>query len=192
MKRIPRPLPFPIAAVILMLAALVPSAAAGPDGPLVGGAVYREEMRRFLARSEEIVAEEGRAADPLIAEHLLCARRLLRRADDALAAGREREAVSDLEGACARVRGAVCATVGKPSPDRLERRIEAVLALRGESRNLAARCPAPGVETLMALADRRLGVGRRLAARGDLDSATAEIAVAHELYRRISELCARS
>ena len=75
--------------------------------------------------------------------------------------------------------------------EKLMLRIEKIEALREETRNLAEKCPHPGVEELMQRAHEHLKLARGNAESGNLEPAVAEMAVARNLYRRIGELCAR-
>jgi len=179
-------------AIMLLAAALLSAESARPDTtPTAKLDLLTAEAHRLLERAYEIVNEDGEPADPEIRETLEHAREMLRGAQQAIAAHRADEGmfriVRTREMLCAAVR----AEVGKPTRERLERRIERVENLRGETRNLAATCPVPGIKELMERAETHLKLAREHAENGSLEPAVAEITIAHAMYRRISDLCAR-
>lgn len=153
--------------------------------------LLRTETHRLLERAYEIVNENGGPADPKIREALERAREMLRGAEEAIAAHAADEGMFRI----ARTREMMCtavrAEVGRPTRERLTIHIKRVEALRGETGNLAVTCPVPGIKGLMERAEMHLKLARAHMEGGHLESAAAEIAIAHSLYRRISELCAR-
>ena len=70
-------------------------------------------------------------------------------------------------------------------------RFERIESLRDETRNLAEKCPEPGIKELMERAQEHLRLARDHAESGRLEPAGAEMAIARNMYQRIGELCAR-
>jgi len=150
-----------------------------------------QEAYRLLERAGELAAEKGTPPDPKTLEIMEQARAMLRRAEDAIAAGHTDEALGLVARSREMLRMAVRAEEGEMTRERLMLRLENVEALREETRNLAEKCPAPGIAELMGRAQEHLRLAREHGERGNLESAVAEMAIARNLYQRISEICAR-
>jgi len=150
-----------------------------------------QEAYRLLERAGELAAEKGTPADPKTLEIMEQARTMLRRAEDALAASRPEEALRLIAQAREALRVAARLEAGDMTRERLMLRIERIEALREETRNLAEKCPAPGIPELMERAQEHLRLAREHVEKGNLESAIAETAIARNLYQRISEVCAR-
>jgi hypothetical protein len=163
---------------------LLSPAAAGDPRDLL------DEAHRLLERAGEILSG-GPASDPSSIATTEQARMMLKQAEAALAAGRTSEGIELITRARERLRTAVSAGTGGMTREQLTLRIEKVEALREETRNLAEKCPYPGVKELMERAHAHLQLAREHAERTELESALAEMAIARNLYRRIGELCAR-
>ena len=116
---------------------------------------------------------------------------MIRRAEDALAAGRTAEGMDLLARAREMLRGAIRAEAGEMTRETIMLRIERIESLRDETKNLAEKCPEPGVKDLMERAQEHLRLARDHAESGRLEPAAAEIAIARNMYQRIGELCAR-
>jgi tetratricopeptide (TPR) repeat protein len=145
---------------------LLPAVAAGdPQDQL-------DEAYRLLERAVEISSDDPASAATL-------------------AAGRASEGTELIRQARERLRSAVNTGARGLTRERLMLRIEKVEALREETRNLAEKCPHPGVKELMERAQEHLRLARVHTESGNLESAIAETAVARNLYQRIGELCAR-
>jgi hypothetical protein len=149
-----------------------------------------DEAYRLLERAREIIADGG-STDPKPLDALERAGETLRRAEEAIAAGRNGEVLRLIATAREMLRNAVRAESQELSQDRIMLRLERVEALREETRNLAETCPAPGIKDLMERAQEHLRLARRYAENGTLESAVAEIAIARNLYQRIGDICAR-
>ncbi len=150
-----------------------------------------EETRRLLERADEIVSARGEPADPATLAALERARAAIRRAEDALAAGRTAEGMEQLERAREILRETIRAGEGDETRERIMERIEKTEALRDETMNLVDTCPEPGVRQLMERARERERLAREHAENGRLEAAAAELAIARNMYQRIGELCAR-
>jgi len=150
-----------------------------------------DETYRLLERAGEISSDSREPADPRTIAAIDQARAMLRRAEDALASGRTAEGTGLITEARETLRSAISAGVLGMTRERLMLRIEKVEALREETRNLAEKCPQPGIKELMERAQEHLRLARGHAENGNLESAVAETAVARNLYQRIGELCAR-
>ncbi len=164
---------------------LMPPVAAGDPQSRI------EEAHRLLDRAGEIASENGRTADPRTLEVIDQARSMIRRAEDALAAGRTAEGMDLLVRARETLRGAIRAEAGETTRETIMLRIERIESLREETKNLAGKCPEPGVGNLMERAQEHLSLARGHAESGRLEQAAAEIAIARTMYQRIGELCAR-
>ena len=70
-------------------------------------------------------------------------------------------------------------------------RIARIEVVREQTRNLAGACAAPGAKELVDRADAHLERARVHAGAERFDSASAEAAIAQNMYQRISDLCAR-
>ncbi len=150
-----------------------------------------EEAYRLLDRAGEIASENGQPADPKTLEVIDQARSMIRRAEDALGAGRTAEGMDLLARSRETLRGAIRAEAGEITREAIMMRIEQVESLREETRNLAEKCPEPGIGNLMERAQEHLRLARDHAESGRLEQAAAEIAIARTMYQRIGELCAR-
>jgi hypothetical protein len=150
-----------------------------------------EEANRLLDRAGEIASGNGQPADPRTLETIDQARAMIRRAENALAAGRTAEGLDLLARSHELLRGAIRVEAGEMTREMIMMRIERIEALRDETRNLAEKCPEPGIKNLMERAQEHLRLARDHAKSGRLEPAAAEIAIARNMYQRIGELCAR-
>jgi len=164
---------------------LVPPLAANDPAQIIDGA------RRLIERADEVISEQGGQADPKSIEALAEARTMIRRAEDALAAGRPEEARDLVAAARDMLRACLRTEAADLTRDRIMERIARIEALGEETRNLAAPCPAPGIRELMDRAEEHLRLAREHAEASRLDSAEAEATIARNLYQRISDICAR-
>ena len=89
------------------------------------------------------------------------------------------------------LRAAIRAETGEMTRETIMMRIERTESLRDETRNLAEKCPEPGIGNLMERAQEHLRLARDHAENARLEPAAAEIAIARNMYQRIGELCAR-
>jgi tetratricopeptide (TPR) repeat protein len=150
-----------------------------------------EETHRLLERAEEMASGNGKPAGPGTLGTMDQARAMIRRAEDALGAGRTAEGLDLLERSRGLLRGAIRVEAGEMTRETIMMRVERIESLRDETRNLAEKCPEPGVQELMERAQEHLRLARDHAESGRLEPAAAEIAVARNMYQRIGELCAR-
>jgi hypothetical protein len=150
-----------------------------------------EETHRLLERAAEIASGNGEPADPKTLEVIDRARAMISNAENALTEGRTAEGLELLARAREMLRAAIRAESGEMTRETIMMRIERVESLREETRNLAEKCPEPGIKNLMERAREHLRLARDHAESGRLEQAAAEIAIARNMYQRIGELCAR-
>jgi hypothetical protein len=162
-----------------------------PPAP-VGDQQYRlDEAYRLLERASEIASGDGEPVDPKTRETLDRSRAMIGQAENAFAAGRTAEGLELLARTREMLRAAIRAESGETTREAIMMRIERIEALREETRNLAENCPEPGIKNLMERAREHLRLARDYAENGRLEQASAEIAIARNMYQRIGELCAR-
>lgn len=150
-----------------------------------------EETHRLLERAGELASGNGEPAGPKTLEAIEQARAMIRRAENAFDAGRTAEGMDLLARAREMLRAAIRDETGEMTRERIMIRIERIESLREETRNLAEKCPEPGVKNLMDRAQEHLRQARDHAENGRIEPAAAEIAIARNMYQRIGELCAR-